>query len=660
MIKGIFSDQTSTFLLPEEPKFGEPVKIKLRIPKFLGKSSSDIYLTPEKNPNNYKNEKMQFSYETKDFYYFEKTFEMPNRVIKYHFEIVLEEKNQKLKYDAMGIVEHRHIHDFFLIPDFKTPNWAHGTIYYQIFVDRFFNGDTKNDPVSTEYIYDGTPVEKKEWNKLPEDSNGHREFYGGDLKGVIQKLDYLEKLGVETLYFNPIFVSPSPHKYDTQDYEHIDPHYGVIEEDTDDLSQKYKVRTTSETNLKKSDELFLELVKKIHSKNMRIILDGVFNHCGSFSKWVDEYKIYEKGILSDEKSPYKDYFYWHGEKDYEGWWGYKTLPKLNYSSIRLWKQIGEIAQKWSGEPYKIDGWRLDVADDLGKSFEENHTFWRYFSKLVKKANEDSIIFAEIYKSPLPWLERKSWDSIMNYLGCMDPISYFLTGTEKHNDAFREDLFMNSSYFVSAVNWALSQLPMNSKHIALNQLSNHDHSRWMTRTTKNIGRSSFLGHELADKNKDIDIFKMGLIMMFTLPGSPGLYYGDEIGLTGFTDPDNRRTMPWDNFSEENKEILNFTKKLIKIYKENPVLKKSSFTFLKNEGGYLSYALWDKNEKYVVIVNREEKEIKIKIPIWIIEKTQGYAEKIFSNKPFTEEEKTDFFNGELIYTINEKTVTILKLN
>lgn len=659
IMKGIYSDQTKNFLFPEEPNVGDLVTVKLRIPKYIGKSLGNVKFTPTKNSKSYQHKEMVFFKETEYFYYYQSTFKMPDRLVKYHFEIKLLEQNKDILYDSMGIVENRSVNDFRLIASFKTPKWSHGSIYYQIFVDRFNNADKSNDPVDHEYQYDGEEVVKKEWDELPDPKNGHREFYGGDLKGVLEKIDYLKDLGVETIYFNPIFVSPSPHKYDTQDYEHVDPHYGVIEEDSDDLNDKYKVRTTSKINLEKSDQLLKKLIEEAHKKNMRVVLDGVFNHCGSFHKWIDEMNLYDnEGVANNINSPYKRYFYWSSEKNYEGWWGFSTLPKLNYGNITLWKYISDIGKKWVSEPFNIDGWRLDVADDLGKSFEMNSSFWRFFYKIVKKANPESVIFAEIYKSPLAWLEKICWDSIMNYITCMDPVSYFLTGTEKHNEDYKPDYLKNSDYFVNSVRWALSQLPMNSKFIALNQLSNHDHSRWMTRTTQQIGRLGQKSHDEAAKGKDIDVFKMGMVMMFTLPGSPGLFYGDEIGLEGWTDPDNRRPFPWGKESQENKEIFNFTKELIKLYKKHTVMRKGSFDFLDWKDGYISYGLWDEDESLIILINREEKDIEIKLPLWILDKENGRLEVLFSTKKIGL--KNDKFEkGEKILTIPSKIASIIKI-
>ncbi len=649
----IHSDQTINFMSPTEPNPGDNVVIRIRVPKILGQVKGNVFFAPEKNSKRYSHAEMKKEKTSKFFDYFCYKFTMPNRILRYHFEINTVNENKKIKYDAMGICFDRALHDFVLIPEFKIPEWSFGRIYYQIFVDRFYNGDYSNDPVNKEYIYDGKPISKKEWNELPDHMNGHREFYGGDIKGVIDKTDYLLDLGVEALYLNPIFTSPSPHKYDTQDYLSVDPHFGVIEDDVEG-NDKYKVRTTSKNNIEKSNELFKKLVDNFHEKDIKIIIDGVFNHCGSFHKWIDEKNLYNNGIMNNEDSPYKKYFYWHGGF-YEGWWGYSTLPKLNYSNIDLWKEIAEVGIKWTNEPYNVDGWRLDVADELAKDFETNSSFWRYFRKMIDKNAEDKLIFSEIYRSPLPWLEKKSWHTIMNYITTMDPISYFLTGTEKHNDDFREDLYQNSDYFVSAVNWALSQLPMNSKFSALNQLSNHDHSRWLTRTTQKIERLNNENHEEAGKDYNENIFKIGLLLMFMLPGSPGLYYGDEIGLPGWTDPDNRRTYPWNNLNDFNKNTLVYTKDLINFYKSADVFKYSSFKFIDWFDGYVSFLLWNNDERFLIIINsNHEKEIIISA-----KSTDEFNEAKTVFKTRKEELKINISEDNLTINLPEQIGLVVKL-
>lgn len=649
----IHSDQTINFMSPIEPKPGDNVEIKIRVPKELGHVKGNVFFTPEKNSKRYSHAEMKKISGTEYYNFFSYNFIMPNRILRYHFEINLVNDNKKVKYDAMGICEHRAIHDFVLIPNFKIPEWSYGKIYYQIFIDRFYNGDKSNDPVDGEYIYDGKPIIKKEWDSIPDYLNGHREFYGGDLQGIIKKTDYIEDLGIEALYLNPIFTSPSPHKYDTQDYLSVDPHFGIIDDDVEG-KDKYKVRTTSKTNIEKSNKLFNNFVDHFHNRNIKIILDGVFNHCGSFHKWIDEKNLYGNGVMKNQNSEYKKYFYWHGDF-YEGWWGYSTLPKLNYSNIELWEEIANIGIKWTSEPYNIDGWRLDVADELAKDFETNSSFWKFFRKKINKTEENKLIFSEIYKSPLPWLENKSWHSIMNYITVMDPISYFLTGTEKHNDSFREDLYQNSDYFVSAVNWALSQLPMNSKFSALNQLSNHDHSRWLTRTTQKIQRLNNENSDEAGMDYDEDIFRIGLLLMFMLPGSPSLYYGDEIGLPGWTDPDNRRTYPWDNLTEFNKKTLDYTKNLIDLYKSSKTFRYSSFKFIQWYDGYISFELWDNNNKYIVLINSNHAK-NISIPIKLLDNIKD-TKIIFKTKD--NDLKINIDDNQILFSLPDKIGIVVKL-
>ena len=196
---------------------------------------------------------------------------------------------------------------------------------------------------TNEYIYLKQKTEQvTDWSSLPAASDINR-FYGGDLQGVLNKLDYLAELGVEVLYFNPLFVSPSNHKYDTQDYWHIDPHFGKIVREsgsvlaadakTNETASLYAARTTADENLAASDALFAELIQQAHARGMRVILDGVFNHCGAFHKWLDREGLYRgklRGAYRHADSPYHDYFYWNADGTYEGWWGHDTLPKLNY------------------------------------------------------------------------------------------------------------------------------------------------------------------------------------------------------------------------------------------------------------------------------------------------------------------------------------------
>ena len=312
---------------------------------------------------------------------------------------------------------------------------------------------------------------------------------------------------------------------------------------------KYIKRVTDPANLKASDELFAALCREIHRRGMKIILDGVFNHCGSFNKWLDRERIYEdqpgyeKGAYVDANSPYHSFFKFNNEhawpynEFYDGWWGHTTLPKLNYEdSPELFNYIMEIGKKWVSPPYSVDGWRLDVAADLGHSQEYNHNFWKQFRKEVKSVNPDAIILAEHYGDATSWLRGDEWDTVMNYDAFMEPVSWFLTGMEKHSDEFREDLLGNGEVFASAMRYHMAGFMGASLLSAMNELDNHDHSRFLTRTNHMVGRVAQLGSFAAGVNVVPAVLRSAVVIQMTFIGAPTLYYGDEAGVVGFTDPD----------------------------------------------------------------------------------------------------------------------------
>lgn len=565
-------------------------------------------------------------------------------VVRYFFKIDYAGAN--IFYNGYGALDHYEATgDFELSCDFHTPDWAKGAIMYQIMVDRFCNGDETNDVYTNEYAYIGKCVSKvHDWSENPA-ADGTRQFYGGDLQGVINKLEYLYKLGVEVIYFNPIFVSPSNHKYDTQDYDYVDPHFGKIVNDGGELlhhgdtnnqnAQRYKRRTTDLENLEASNRLFIELVEKAHKLGIKIIIDGVFNHCGSFNKWMDKEKLYEmnpdysKGAYISKESPYNSYFHFNDEKwpynnYYEGWWGFDTLPKLNYEgSEKLCQYIIDIAKKWVSPPFNVDGWRLDVAADLGHSSEFNHKLWKRFRKAVKEANPEAIIIAEHYGDANSWLQGDEWDTIMNYDAFMDPVSWFLTGVDKHSDTAKPEYRGDASLFHQTMLHQYTRLQPESLLVAMNELSNHDHSRWLTRTNKMVGRIETSGYRAASQNIDEAIFKQGVVMQMTLPGAPTLYYGDEAGVCGWTDPDNRRTYPW---GKENLEILEFYREAICIHKQNEVLKTGSYMNLTAQKDILCYARFNREMAVVTAINTSDGDVTIKVPVWKLGVEKNVYEKL----------------------------------
>ena len=459
-------------------------------------------------------------------------------------------------------------------------------------------------------------------------------FYGGDLQGVWDKLDYLQYLGVEVIYFNPLFVSPSNHKYDSQDYEHIDPHYGVIVRDggqavpkgavSNEDASRYRLRSAAPENLTASDAFFAEFVEELHRRGMRVIIDGVFNHCGSFNKWLDREKIYEKtggyeaGAYVSKDSPYRSFFRfndetaWPDNDSYDGWWGHDTLPKLNYEgSDRLYNYVMSIARKWVSPPFNVDGWRLDVAADLGHSSEYNHKFWRDFRKNVKEANPEAIILAEHYGDPGSWLAGDQWDTVMNYDAFMEPLTWFLTGMEKHSDEYNGILLGDGVSFFRSMNYHMARMKTPSLLTSMNQLSNHDHSRFLTRTNQTVGRLATAGAKKAEEGIHYGVFREAVMVQMTWPGAPTLYYGDEAGVCGWTDPDNRRTYPW---GRENFELIEFYSYMIRIHKGMPALRRGSLKQLLADRQLIAYGRVRGRNRCVVAVNNRNNRREIQLPVW----------------------------------------------
>ena len=647
--EALFCDGTGDYVCPAEPEINEKVVLRFRT-AHNDVDEVKLHIGEQEYP-------MWKTRTNGEFDFYEIEYQLGEDILRYCFEI--KQGAEICFYSRYGITgKKENYYDFIISPGFKTPEWAKGAVMYQIFVDRFYNGDPTNDVEDNEYIYIGAPSRKvKDWNQAPE-AMDIRNFYGGDLQGVLDKLDYLQDLGVEVIYFNPLFVSPSNHKYDIQDYDNIDPHYG-----TGDIR-----------NLEASNQLFIKLVEEMHKRGMRVILDGVFNHCGSFNKWMDRERIYEpqpdypKGAYVSKESPYNSFFLFHDARNelwpyngtYDGWWGHDTLPKLDYEdSPQLEQYIMDIGRKWVSPPYNVDGWRLDVAADLGFSNEYNHIFWKRFRKEVKDANPDAIILAEHYGDPQEWLQGDEWDSVMNYDAFMEPLTWFLTGMEKHSDEYRPDLCGNADNFVGAMRHFMASMLTPSLQVAMNELSNHDHSRFLTRTNHKAGRVAQLGTEAAEKDVNKAILREAVIMQMTWIGAPTIYYGDEAGLCGFTDPDNRRTFPWGN---EDKELQAFHKEVIRIHKEEKPLKKGSIKLLTSDENLLAYGRFEADEQVVVVVNNSDELRTVTVPVWYAGvEMEGRMKRLiysYENGYTTEYDEYIVQDGEIVLNMGSHSAIVLK--
>lgn len=413
---------------------------------------------------------------------------------------------------------------------FTVPEWVKDAVFYQIFPERFANGDPSLDPANV-----------LPWGGKPERHN----FFGGDLQGVIDHLDHLTELGINAIYFTPIFEATTNHKYDTADYMKVDPHFGDAE------------------TLKK-------LVKACHERGIRVLLDAVFNHSGkTFAPFVD---VLEKG----EQSRYKDWFVVRefplqvkdGVPTYDTFSFEPHMPKLNTENPEVKEYLLGVAEYWIKE-VGIDGWRLDVANEV------DHQFWRDFRKVVKKANPDAYILGEIWHESSGWLQGDQFDAVMNYPFTEAVLDFIVRRS------------LDSAGYANAIGKQLSRYPQQASEVAFNLLDSHDTPRLLT---------------LCEGNKDL--MKLAAILLFTYSGTPCIYYGDEIGLDGDQDPDCRKCMEWDP-AKQDRDLFAFYQKLIAIRKDLPALRTGSIHFCVAEakGSKLAYERRLSEQSVLVLLNND---------------------------------------------------------
>ena len=474
------------------------LRIRLRTAKNDLDKAEIIYAIKYEWLTDRKSRQMKKSYSDALYDYYTVTLNVPDSRIGYIF--LLQSGEEQYYYSEEGLtVDYNHdksYYNFFQYPYIneidlhKKVAWCDQAVFYQIFVDRFHMGSSSKDK---RYI-------DKNWGELPKPKG----FYGGDLPGITEKLDYLQDLGINSIYLTPIFQSPSNHKYDTIDYEEVDAMFGT------------------NRDLK-------ELVESAHKRGIKILLDAVFNHCSCLCKQFQD--VLRKG----KGSVYYDWFIIRGDRpvleqmNYECFAACNYMPKWNTNNPEVQKFLLHIATKWIKE-YGIDGWRLDVADEV------SHDFWRQFRKAVKAAKPDALIVGENWHDSRPWLEGDQFDSIMNYSftkACLDYFAYEKYSAQRFCERLSEILMRNTDQV---------------NEMMLNLLDSHDTERFLT----NVG-------ENADK------LKCALAVLFFFVGMPCIYYGTEIGTAGGYDPDSRRTFDWDK-THWNMDIYNTVKDLIRLRKE----------------------------------------------------------------------------------------------
>lgn len=563
-----------------------------------------------------------------------------------------------------------------------VPTWAKNAVWYQIFPERFANGDQSNDP-APEDMKGAWPYEilknwqitpwNSDWYKLQpwEKANGHDFYwnagtrrYGGDIKGIIDKLNYLQELGIRAVYCCPVFESPSLHKYDTRMYHHVDDNFGPDPKgdkliyDTEDPSDAANWHWTS------SDKLFLSLIQEVHKRGMKIIIDGVFNHVGT-SFWA-----FQDIVKNQENSKFKDWFSiksWdnqgttQNEFDYEGWIGIKDLPEIKEDKNGLVKGFAEhihkVIKRWmdpnaDGNPNDgIDGWRLDVAEKV------NLNFWKQFRIWVKEINPEAYITGEIWWdnwnqnemfNASAWLQGDAFDGVMNYRFAQ-AVKMFVIDEKKQ---------ISSEAFADSIMVLGKQYPKDNLYAALNLMDSHDVDRLASQI---INPDKFYDHQAnPQQNKDYkvrgpnesELLKQKLIvgMQMTMPGAPMIYYGDEAGMWGGDDPDCRKPMVWKSISYEkevtdpferertpdvvafNGDLFNWYKKLIGIRKANLELSDGNLEFFYNNNSdrVVGYKRALNNKSLYVIINNNNQKKSVELKQEYFKKKDVFSDLINGKK------------------------------
>ena len=459
---------------------------------------------------------------------------------------------------------------------FETPAWVRNAVFYQIFVERFARGEPARDPLGVQ-----------PWGSPPTNGN----FMGGNLQGILDRLDYLTDLGITALYLTPIFHSPSNHKYDTQDYFMVDPQFGDL-------------------------ELLRQLVDACHQRGLRVVLDGVFNHCSDQNPFFLDVKRYGPqsrywNWFHIRNWPFPDHFGNHDEvlQWYDCWWGFHTLPKLNYHHPEVEEYFLNVATYWLREA-GVDGWRLDVPNEVIQSF------WPKFRRAVKAVNPNAYIVGEIWDDASSWLQGDQFDAVMNYRFQKALMGYF---AEEQ---------MDTHAFDHTLRYLLQDYPEPATAVMLNLLGSHDTARPMT-----------VVHRRDEGSHALESLKLMAAMQFTCTGAPCIYYGDEIGMEGDKDPDCRRCYPWDWEQQAEKrgqrsELLDYYKKLIAVRKDNPALRHGVFHTLEADPHHQFYAFerHSPDNHCIVALNRSDHDHALPLSPDLL------ATELLSNHPIRDDHVT----------------------
>lgn len=584
-LESVYSDGSSFFVTPAQPGLGDTVRVRIRF--YEDAPVQYVYLRT--CPNGV--ERLIRANRTGAAHglcTYEAVFPMNQNRMHYHFYLV--SNGMIYYYTQRGITTYipDHTHDFVVLADYRQPVWVKGAVFYQIFPERFCNGDPCNDVKNGAYEMDGHRPIHMDWHQKPlQYWQGHcMDFFGGDLQGIRQKIPYLKELGVTALYLNPIFAAPSTHKYDCIDYFHVDSHFG-------------------------GDEALAELSQTLHENGMRLILDISINHTGMAHRWFNRDGLFfdkSVGAYNNLDAPERAYYFFQpGTKEYLPWAGVASLPTLNYTSSALrdviYRSSDSVLKKWLKPPYSIDGWRFDVADVFARNnnLQLAHELWPEIRRSIREENPQAYILAEDWGDCAGELQGTMWDSPMNYYGCGRVLRSFaglVDEFQKRDPVLREiNPVMTAQEVEARVLQHLAQLPWVIAQNQFNLIDSHDVAR--LHNFPEISRDACRGVAL---------------LQFLLPGTPSIYYGDEADIGGWTENNEgcRFPMPWDSGFQQG-ETYRFYRTLSHLKQDSPALGEGGMKFLYAQGRIVALARFDDREAIVAVVSMEEAEREISLPL-----------------------------------------------
>ncbi|MBJ3814776.1 maltodextrin glucosidase [Shimwellia pseudoproteus] len=441
------------------------------------------------------------------------------------------------------------------------PDWVADQVFYQIFPDRFARGSEPQPRDIWHHAAVGHDIIRREWHEPLSGEAGGSTFYGGDLNGITERLPWLRALGVSAIYLNPVFTAPSVHKYDTEDYRHVDPSLG-------------------------GDDALLRLRKHTRHLGMRLILDGVFNHSGDTHPWFDRFSAHDNGACHHPGSPWRHWYSFSDEGEALGWLGYAHLPKLNYRDPALVEEIYQspdsIVRHWLKAPWSMDGWRLDVVHMLGEDGSAGNNLYHVgqITAAAKAENPDAYVVGEHFGDARQWLQCRAEDAAMNYRGFTFPLWGFLA----HSDISYQPQDIDAATCIAWMEDYRAGLTHQQQLRMFNQLNSHDTARF----------KSLLGHDVAR-------LPLAVVWLFTWPGVPCIYYGDEVGLTGDNDPWCRKPFPWDP-QQQDKTLLALYRQLGALRRQSRALRRGGCQVLYAKGDVVVFMRVLGDDKVLVALNR----------------------------------------------------------